>query len=81
MDMLLNDMNGLNRSEKLCKKDFNFITTGGLNTCPDYAERKFLAISEDLIVDKSRIDHLNIVGYSYGGTLVAGLADETPLSL
>ena len=47
------------------------------NTCPDYAERKLLAILDDLIVDKSQIDHLNIVGHSYGGTLVAGLADET----
>ena len=47
------------------------------NTCPDYAERKLLAILEDLIVDKSQIDHLNIIGHSYGGTLVAGLADET----
>ena len=47
------------------------------NTCPDYAERKLLRILEDLIVDKSQIDHLNIVGHSYGGTLVAGLADET----
>lgn len=64
--------------QKIMQKGFQlYYYRWDWNTCPDYAERKLLVILEDLIINKSQIDHLNIVGHSYGGTLVAGLADET----
>ena len=48
--------------QKIMQKGFQlYYYRWDWNMCPDYAERKLLAILEDLIVDKSQIDLLNIV--------------------
>ena len=46
------------------------------NNCPEASEKKLYDSIMSLLSEQRDITHINILGHSYGGTVVVGLADE-----